>query len=543
MNKLNVFAFFLLLGTATQAQTLQDAMKKTDDERYDLARKDFQKLIQTNPTSVENHYFFGNFYNTIGQLDSAVTMWQKAGSLNPTDKLAQISTYKAVYFSGDTATASAGFCTALKATKNKNAMQLHRVGETYATSGKWKNLKLAEAYLRKSLAIDANNTEALILLGDIIMEQSPNNATQAVAEYNKVLAINPSAVNVIVRKAKIYQAVNNYKLANEEYLKAEQLDPKYAPAYQYHAELNMLFSYYPNAVELWKKYTELNNTDYARYRLLSAMYGAKMYKETLAEIDALESKGYTNMYMKRFKSVCLVETNTGNDPAVYQKALEVNDDFFKTAEQDRINAMDYRHRGVILSKLSKDSLAIIQYRKTMEMDTAMTAEMLSEIGKIYVKGKQYPKVIETYNEKEKYNAAKVNATEYFNLALAHYFNTTPDYKQADVALDKVIAQAPDFIGSYLWKGRVGLKLDDPKNKQWLAKPHYEMYLAKMTDADKANPNLKGNMIEASKYLGDYYVNSSANKNIPLAKENWERVRTLDPNDAQAKAFFASALGK
>ena len=78
MNKLTVLAFSVSVALASQAQTVQDALKKTDDERYDLARKDFQSLIQKNPTSVEAHYFFGNFYNTIGQTDSAISMWKKA---------------------------------------------------------------------------------------------------------------------------------------------------------------------------------------------------------------------------------------------------------------------------------------------------------------------------------------------------------------------------------------------------------------------------------------------------------------------------------
>jgi tetratricopeptide (TPR) repeat protein len=542
MNKLTVLAFSVSVALASQAQTVQDALKKTDDERYDLARKDFQSLIQKNPTSVEAHYFFGNFYNTIGQTDSAISMWKKAGSLIPEDKLGIIATHKAVYFSGDTATASAGFCTALKATKNKNAMQLMRVGETYATSGKWANPKLAETYLRKSLAIDPNNQEALILLGDVMKVLSPTNATPAVAEYNKVLTLNPNAVNVIVRKAKIYQAVNNYKLANEEYLKAEQLDPNYAPTYMYHAELNMLFGYYAPAIDLWNQYIKLNDNNEARYRLLSAMYGAKKYAETLAELDKLEAKGYTNMYMKRFRSVCLVELNTANDVAQYEKALVASDELFNTADPEKIIGADNRNRGVIYSKLGKDSLAIIEYRKTMDKDTSLGAEMLSEIGKIYVKQKNYDKTIALYTEKEAAYPAKVNATEYFNWALACYFNTKPDYAMADSRLVKVTERAPDFIATHLWRARVALKLDDPKAKKYLAKPHYEKYLTSMTETDKANPNLKANQIEASKYLGDYYLNSPE-KNIPMAKEHWNRVRTLDPADAQAKAFFNSALGK
>ena len=62
MNKLKLFVFALGLGTVAQAQTLQDANKKTENERYDLARGDYQKLVQADPNSVENAFFFGNFY-------------------------------------------------------------------------------------------------------------------------------------------------------------------------------------------------------------------------------------------------------------------------------------------------------------------------------------------------------------------------------------------------------------------------------------------------------------------------------------------------
>ena len=150
MNKLKLFVFALGLGTVAQAQTLQDANKKTENERYDLARKDYEKLVQTDPNSVENAFFFGNFYAIVDEKDQAIQMWKKAGSINLEDKLGMVAASKAIYFSGDTATASSQFCELIKKTKRKNPVVLHRIAETYAT-GPLKNLKLAEVYLRDAV--------------------------------------------------------------------------------------------------------------------------------------------------------------------------------------------------------------------------------------------------------------------------------------------------------------------------------------------------------------------------------------------------------
>jgi hypothetical protein len=55
-------------------------------------------------------------------------------------------------------------------------------------------------------------------------------------------------------------------------------------------------------------------------------------------------------------------------------------------------------------------------------------------------------------------------------------------------------------------------------------------------------NNKSNVMEASKYLGDYFVNSTGKDN-EKAKYYWNIVKTLDPADKQAAQFFASPAGK
>jgi tetratricopeptide (TPR) repeat protein len=541
MKKIQLFACFLLAGISLQAQTLQEALKKTENERFELARADFQNLVKANPTNVEYAFFYGNFFLTVGEKDAAIAEWKRAGGLNAEDKLGKIAAAKALYFTGDTAVAGKMFCDLIKATKSKNALVFHRIGETYFTAP-LKNLATAESYLRAAVKLDEKNIDAIVLLGDILLAQSTGNATSATEQYNKALALNPKAANIIVRKAKIYQGVGNYDLANQEYQAAQTADPTYAPAYAANAELNVLFDRYNKAIELWKKYIELNDNVQARYRYTSSMFEAKKYADVLPELDNLTAKGFENLYTKRMRTYALYETNTKSDTAIFQAALAASNAFFATTTQDKIIALDYKYRGQILNKLGQDSLAVAELEKGLSLDTKNATDYLGSIAKIYYKAKNNDKAIEYYTKKQALAPEKMDVNELFDLGRAYYFSKTPNYVLADSNFAQVNRIAPNFLGAYFWRARANFKLEDPKNKLWLSKVHYEAFINKLKPEDLTNPAQKNNIMEASKYLGDYYVNSPE-KNKEKAIENWNRVRTLDPNDKQAKAFFDSPLGK
>lgn len=535
MNKLKLFVLALSLGTAAQAQTLQEANKKTENERYDLARKDYQKLVQADPTSVENAFFFGNFYALIGEKDSAITMWRKAGSINLEDKLGMVAAAKVLYFQGDTTTAGQQFCEIIKKTKRKNPVVLHRIAETYAT-GPVKNLKTAEIYLRDVVRLDPKNVDAYVLLGDVLLAQSGSNATQATEQYNNALAIEPNSARVIVRKAQIYQRVQNYKLANEEYKKAQAADPNYAPAYRQNAELNILFDQYAAAIESWEKYLKLNDTDEARYRYASSLFGAKQYCNALTQIQQVEKNGFVNLYTKRILYYSLYECNEAADSLRYVEALKESDNFLKIVTKDKIISTDYKYRGLIYDKLGQEDKTIEQYYLAASIDTAKAAEYLSDIAKLYAEKKNYPKLIEVYTQKMNQYPSKMQAIEYYDFGRAYYFGPK-DYKMADSIFGRLVAMSPTFPGGHFWQARARVQLDaNPKAKTYLAQPQYESFLAALTPEDIASGSYKAYIIEASKYLGDYYVNSPM-KDKAKADAMWNKVLELDPNDAQAKAYF------
>jgi tetratricopeptide (TPR) repeat protein len=541
MKKIQLFACFLLAGISLQAQTLQEALKKTENERFELARADFQNLVKANPTNIEYAFFYGNFFLTVGEKDAAIAEWKRAGGLNAEDKLGKIAAAKALYFAGDTAIAGKMFCDLIKATKSKNALVFHRIGETYFTAP-LKNLAIAESYLRKAVKLDEKNIDGIVLLGDILLAQSTGNATSATEQYNKALALNQKAANIIVRKAKIYQGVGNYDLANQEYQAAQAADPTYAPAYAANAELNVLFERYNKAIELWKKYIELNDNVEARYRYTSSMFEAKKYADVLPELDNLTAKGFENLYTKRMRTYALYETSMKNDSTTYQAALAASNAFFATTTQDKIIALDYKYRGQILNKLGQDSLAVAELEKGMSIDAKNATEYLGSIAKIYYKARNNDKAIEYYSKKQALAPEKMDVNELYELGRAYYFSKTPNYELADSNFAQLTRLAPNFLGGYYWRARANFKMDDQTNKLWLPKVHYEAFIAKLKPEDLTNSAQKNYIMEASKYLGDYYVNSPE-KNKEKAIENWTRVQTLDPNDKQAKAFFDSPLGK
>lgn len=538
MKRLVILGLSLCTLTAYYAQTLQDAVKKVQNERYELAKKDFEALTKNNPTSVENAFFFGNYYVTIEDNAKAIEQFKAAAAKNPEDKLAKVAAAKATYFSGDTTAAGKAFCELIKATKNKNAMVLYRIAETYATGPK-KNYNEAEVLLNQVIKLEPTNQDALMLLGDVILDQSTARVSETVNKYNEVLKVNPNNVDALVRKARIYERVGNKDAALQGYKDAIRLDPNFATSYRYHAELSMKQKNYDEAAKLWTKYLELNNDPEARFRYATSLFNGEKYQESLDEFKKVEAAGIVNHYTKRLMLYSLVELNTTGDTAVFTNCLKLSDEFFKLVAADKIIAKDYKYPGDIYAKKGDYKKATEYYTKAAALDIEAVAEPFSTLANGLFKAKNYAGVIEVHNAKIAAMPKKIKAADYFELGKAYFFNATPNYAMADSAFAQVTRLSANYALGYLWRGRALSQTDtDINNRTWKAKPEYEMYLTKLSDTDKANPSNKDNIMEANKYLGDYYVNSKDGKDLAKAKIHWAAVQALDPNDKQAKAFFS-----
>jgi tetratricopeptide (TPR) repeat protein len=230
---------------------------------------------------------------------------------------------------------------------------------------------------------------------------------------------------------------------------------------------------------------------------------------------------------------------TENDVKVsYAKGLETSKKFFEMAPADKVLASDYKYKGYLLSKSGSDSLAILELEKAILIDPTVAGELHGEVGKLYMKSKNYAKAINSFEIKRNGLYSNLTVIEINELGKAYYFGPK-NYVLADSCYSNVNMRSPSFSQAYLWRARCNLKLDLNK-AGWLAKPYYETYISKLKEEELITN--KANVIEASRYLVDYYTNSPL-KNPELVKANWKMVQKVDPTDKQAIQFFASPAGK
>jgi tetratricopeptide (TPR) repeat protein len=540
MKTKRILALALLMGSYSYGQTLENAIQKTEYERYDLAAKEFRTLITQEPTNPEIYFYYGENYLKNDNLDSANICWIKGNSIDPENNLLLVGIGKGQWLNGEKDKAKANFELALKESKSKDPEVLRRIAETYIVAEN-KELDLAIGLLELAIKYDPKNEENHLLMGDALLAKSPRNGSPAIACYNKALALNPKSSKGLVRTAKLYQSARNYELANSKYKDAQALNPTYAPAYRENAELYMMFDKADQAIENWKKYLELNNSTDARYRYATSLFQGKKYCEAITELKTVQKEGFNNFYVQRMNAYAYYECEGEGEDATEnaKKGLEAMDNFFKIVPKDKIIAMDYSYKGKLYLKTGNDSLGIMNLEKAYEMDPENNGDNLSIIAKMYNDAKDYDNAILYYNKKLNGDINNLTSQEYYSLGKAYYFGPE-DYQMADSTFTVLILKAETFGPAYIWKGRSQLKLDTMN--QYLAKGAYEGFINSLTPEQKESSAYKSMILEASRYLGDYFY-SSENKDIEQAKIYWTMVQTLEPEDKQAATFFATPEGR
>ena len=526
-----LFILTLSLNILVFGQNIKDAIRKTDNERFSEATLDFNKLMLLEPKNACNYFYAGENYFEKGEIDSAILYWNRTMEVEPPSPFSFVGIGKALLIKGNVDGATSQFSLALSMTKNKNAEVLRCIALAYL-SAETKNLDEAIRLLNLAIKKDPANIDGHLLMGDALNLKTPDNGSAAIKSYNQVLKLNPKSPKGIVRTAKLYQRAKNYPLADSLYKVAKNIDSTYAPSYRENAELNMMFNQSAKAIENWKKYLKLNNSYEARYRYAVALFKGKQYCEAINELLTLKNNALSNHYIDRMLTYSYCECAT--EPDAITKGLNSSAQFFASCPPEKIIYLDYKYKGLLLLKNGQDSLAIIEFEKTSSLDEKAASELAGDLAKLYMKFKRYDKVVEAYELKLKNN--RLNAAEYYGLGRAYYFGPK-NYVAADSALSNLNKLSPKYMPGYFWRARAQIASDITK-VNWLAEKSYRRVLELVSVDERSSSKYKAYVLEAAKYLGDYYVNSAA-KDLTKAKECWTIVIQLDPEDKQAKAFLGS----
>lgn len=547
----------LSLGITTSSvffgQTLQEAITKSDNERYQAAASDFRALIAKEANKGENYFYYGENFFKKGDLDSANIYYKKGAELNATYPLNYVGIGKILWYKGNTADAKTQFYKAATLGANKNTEVMRKTAEAYINAEN-KNLDEAIVLLNAAIKLDPKNADSYLLMGDALLEKNPTEGGPAIKQYDKFSELNTKSPKGILRAGKLYQRGRNYQLALDLYKKAEGIDATFAPAYREKAELYHLAGQKANAVESYKKYLELNNSDEARERYAAFVFNNKQYAEAISEIEKLQNAGNKSLYLDRYLGYSYAELGNKTDTAAYKKGLIAIDKFFEksaTVPNFKYVATDYKYKGILLSKTGKDSLGIIEMEKAISLDPKSTNEILRTMASNLIKNKKYSKAIETYERIMAGDSKNLNNQDWYEFGRAYYYDggvkqrekkdaeALSQFIKADTCFSKLTQLSPAYSIAYFWRGKANVQ-QDLKDEKGLAKPHYEKAVSLVKPEEKAS--VKSNIIEAYLYLGSHYA-FSKEKDLIKAKEFFNLVKELDPSNKAATDFFKSPAGK
>ncbi len=516
----------ILMASAFQinAQTRDEAVKKTLNERYESAEADLKELIARDPSNGDNYFAAGDNYLYWGdRMADAEAMYRKGTEVAPANPLNFAGLGRLAWKKGDAVVANAQFAKAeeiMNAKGNKIDKGVKQL--TYLkmcevlTQNEQQNLEKAILYINSAIPLNDKNPEVYIQLGDYYSERDGMNLSNAIMQYNKALEVDPKYTRAILRKGVLYTKVKNYDEGLNYYNEAINLDPNFAPAYREKAELLYKAQRYPAAIEAYGKYLELNNNCRVQQRYASFIFLTKEYAKAAIELENALPCNLENGFMYRLLGYTFYET--GN----YNKGNEYMDQFFAIASAKGLPTIvgsDYAYKGKLLSKLGQDSLAIELMKKAVVEDPNYL-DGYSDIAAIYFKQKNYGEAANFYQQKVNANTEQ-NALDYYYLGQARYYNKECDL--ADVAFEIAATRYPD---ANFWRGRCKNKLEpNPDEPIGLAKPYHELFIKTIGNDPKKVEANKRNLIEAYSYLGLYY---GKNKNFDCSKTAWNKVLELDP---------------
>ena len=268
----------------------------------------------------------------------------------------------------------------------------------------------------------------------------------------------------------------------------------------------------------------MNNNCSARGRYAGFLNQAKQYKESVeAATEALVCDP-SNAYLYRYKGYSQYESGD------YANGLQAITSFFDKASQNmnvKIIPLDYEYRAKLYSKNAQDSLAVLDFKKAMELQPEKL-ELNTDIASSYRKMKKYPDAIAAY--KVKIASGKPSANDYFGLGQSYYYSK--DFANADSAFSQIVISQPDLPLGYLWRAKANVQLD-PKNEKWAAKELYELFISKVKPEEREKS--KKDLMDGYNYLAAYYASK---KDCVNTKLNLQKVQELDPANAQAKKIIA-----
>ena len=169
--------------------------------QVDEAVSQYQKALEINPNYVAAHYNLGNALFQKGQLDEALAQYQKAVEINPNDAEAHVNLGNALFQNEQLDEALAQFQKAIEINPN-DAETHYNLGNALFQKGQ---LDEAVAQFQKALEIDPNSFATHYNLGGALFQKGQ--LDDAITQFQEVLRLKPDFSPAQANLAKVQALV------------------------------------------------------------------------------------------------------------------------------------------------------------------------------------------------------------------------------------------------------------------------------------------------------------------------------------------------
>lgn len=510
---------FSVVAQDPGAAEVKKAIRFLDIEQPGKAIETMNQAIAANPTNTKLNYYLGYIQLKMGERGQALKTFEKGIASNPDEALNHVGLGAIRMAEGKPTEAKAFFDKAQAMTKSKDATVLQAIAEAHLVDVKY--VETAIKLLEKAKSLSPNNFKTFMVMAEADLLR--NKAGTSISNSENAARLEPTNGKPWYNIALIYQRSQNFPLAEENLKKAISVDPEFTLAYKELGE-----SYYSmrkgeeaaDAYENYLKHKE-NPTDLDKTRYAFFLFMAKKYAQANEIFKVLSAKPEASPVTIKYYGYSLV---MAEDLTEAQKMFEK---YFSMVKPDQLEASDYKYYGDLLMKLKMDSVAVLNYQKSLEL-TPTQADVAQAIADNYMKRRKYAEAITAYQTLSKVKEGKLLSTDLYRLGQAYYY--TEQYQKADTAFNKFIELQPKLSVGYLWLGRANAYMD-PDAKLDLAKAAYDKVIEIASPAPETGTNKK-DLIEAYRYMANYY--GGHRDRLDQVKLYMEKVLALDPNDANAK---------
>ena len=454
-------ATFLL--SFANAQTVSEGIINLDSHKYAKAKEIFNQMIAKSPTA-ENYYYLG--YSYLSQFEPnfelAKENFDKGLAIDSKSYLNKIGLATIKLGKGQKASAIAELTQVAKESKEKDAEVLYRIGEALTMFENNNDPALAITYINK--AIEKAQKYGVpayyyYTLGDAYrLTRDPGNAMTA---YDRASEVAKNKASVFYRMATLWMAAKQYKKAEENIVKAINIDATYAPAYKAQAQYNKIFQKHEETTQSLINYTKYADEDPSTALEIAKLYFINSdFAESKATLDKVFDK--VNDPIK-FKLRAYLQYNE-NDFVNAKTNLET---YYAKVEQSRIIPSDAGLEAVIYAGLASkeanaatkaalmqkanEKLAVVKAAKddTLDWDSEF-AKASSGAAELQAKADAGPSNDNIVALKKQVAANKEDTTALFNLAMA--YQEVSNWDGAALTWQKMNDLLPTWEPAYYSKG-------------------------------------------------------------------------------------------